>query len=361
MVVGPYCFNVTFPTYSREYCHGSATPTTTTPTFVKPNVSDVYITPGSPSEFDVLAANYNLTYTDGYGDCSKFKWFKNNIVIAGQTNSALAPASFAAYDEIIVQVTPNDCNGDGTPLNSTLVRVRKTVSSGDEGGGGGGGGATPTPTIEIDDDKDACNIEIASKTVYLGSQSELVEVIVRNRDDISYNPSFKIWDIQGNTSKYISLTNALGTILPGKQNSFGIDYEPTDTLTPGKMMIMLTSENCKNLNITIYSKSVDREKTIIEELFDEDMTFFGFFQENLFRPGTDIRKTLPIVSIGMWSFLILMIFAGIMLKAIVTAFQSNRIGTGIAWIIFVLFVTSIATVFTVVGIRMLQSYMPILM
>ena len=354
-----YCFNLTNPTFTRAYCLIATTPTTYTIKNEAPTISGVSITPGSPSEFDTLTANYNLTYTDGYGDCTNFKWFNNNVEIVNQTASTLPPTAFAAYDEIIVQVTPNDCNGDGTPLNSTLIRIRKTVSSGDTGGGGGGGGAIPS--VDVGEEKETCNIEITPKVVYLGLESELVKVIVKNKDDVSYDPDFKIKDVQGNTSKYFDITNALDTILPGKESSFGIKYNPTDTLTAGKTLITLTSDNCKNINITVYSKSIEKDKTVIEELFSDDMTVLGFFQDNLFRPDTEIRRTLPIVSIGMWSFLLLMILLGIMFNSILIAFQNGNIGTGIAWIIFVLIVTSIITVFTVVGIRMLQSYIPILM
>jgi len=125
LILGPFCLNVTFPTYTREYCQVSSTPITVIPLFEKPSVSDVNISPIPASEFDTLTATYTLLSNDGYGDCSKFKWFKNNTEIAGQTASTLSPTEFGASDNIILEVTPNDCNGDGDPVNSSSVRISK--------------------------------------------------------------------------------------------------------------------------------------------------------------------------------------------------------------------------------------------
>ena len=50
----------------------------------------------------------------------------------------------------------------------------------------------------------------------------------------SYTPDFRFIDIKGNITKDFEITNVIGSVLPGKSISFGIQYNPLNGFIDGK-------------------------------------------------------------------------------------------------------------------------------
>lgn len=92
-----------------------------------PTASVVDITPNFPTTTDLLVGSYTFTDLDSDTDSSTFKWFKNGVVVAGQTTSNLSSSNFVKGDVIIFQVTPNDGVVAGTSVNSSSVTILNTV------------------------------------------------------------------------------------------------------------------------------------------------------------------------------------------------------------------------------------------
>jgi hypothetical protein len=94
-----------------------------------PTASGVAISPSFPTTTDNLVGSYTFTDIDGDDDSSTYKWYKNGVLISGQTTSNLPSSNFIKGDIIIFEVTPNDGTISGTSVNSSSITIINTAPS----------------------------------------------------------------------------------------------------------------------------------------------------------------------------------------------------------------------------------------
>jgi len=113
-----------------------------------PPTATASILPAAPTEEDSLTCNH--TYADTEGDAegsTAFRWYKNGVLVAGETNDNLPSSLFSWGDDMLCQVQPHDGLTFGEWTNSSQVRI--AASGGGAGGGGGGTLIVVSPESQI--------------------------------------------------------------------------------------------------------------------------------------------------------------------------------------------------------------------
>lgn len=99
----------------------------------KPSVSSVSITPSTAfTSTDLTATPSTWADDDSDTEFYYYKWYKNDTVITGQTNSTLKHGDFSKGDKINVEITPYDGSENGTVKKSSAVYIgnsKPTISS----------------------------------------------------------------------------------------------------------------------------------------------------------------------------------------------------------------------------------------
>nr|MDO8114825.1 M14 family zinc carboxypeptidase [Candidatus Sigynarchaeota archaeon] len=95
-----------------------------------PSITGANISPSTAYKTSTLTAVPN-GWSDIDGDPAgyTYRWFRNGVVIAGQTASTLGNANFNKGNTIIVEITPYDGFGYGTPRNSSVVTIQNSAPS----------------------------------------------------------------------------------------------------------------------------------------------------------------------------------------------------------------------------------------
>jgi subtilisin-like proprotein convertase family protein/BMFP domain-containing protein YqiC/DNA-directed RNA polymerase subunit RPC12/RpoP/translation initiation factor IF-1 len=99
----------------------------------KPSVSSVSITPSTAyTSTDLTATPSTWVDDDGDSELYYYKWYKNDTIIVGQTNSTLKRGNFSKGDKISVEITPYDGSENGTTKKSSNIFIgnsKPTISS----------------------------------------------------------------------------------------------------------------------------------------------------------------------------------------------------------------------------------------
>jgi len=95
-----------------------------------PSISDVTLSPSSPTTLDDLTATYVFTDNDGDGESgTAYAWHRNGVLDAGQTSATLPAASTAKGETWHVVITPSDGTDAGTPVTSPSVDILNSAPS----------------------------------------------------------------------------------------------------------------------------------------------------------------------------------------------------------------------------------------
>ncbi|MCK5559980.1 MAG: right-handed parallel beta-helix repeat-containing protein, partial [Thermoplasmata archaeon] len=90
-----------------------------------PSITSVTLLPEIPYDNQVLSA-IPQGFSDPDGDTTAvyyYKWYRNSLLISGETSSILTPANFAEDDLIYCKVTPSDGQDNGTNVSSLSVII----------------------------------------------------------------------------------------------------------------------------------------------------------------------------------------------------------------------------------------------
>lgn len=73
---------------------------------------------------------YNQSTSDPDGDSvtNSYKWFRNESIVGGQTTNTISSGTTSIDDSWLCEITPNDGTVDGTPLNSSSLRINTIPS-----------------------------------------------------------------------------------------------------------------------------------------------------------------------------------------------------------------------------------------
>ncbi len=151
---------------------------------VAPTAVDVNVTPTSPTTSDTLTCNY--TYTDDFDaeGTSTFKWLKNDVEEAGQTDQNLGSANTSEGEEWKCEVTPVAATGPspGLAVKSAAVTITASNSvptmdsvSDSPDPVKGGGDVTISVTNPADDDSDDLYLYCATTTGASATKKDFCE------------------------------------------------------------------------------------------------------------------------------------------------------------------------------------------
>jgi hypothetical protein len=98
-----------------------------------PSVSNVIITPASPTETDTLTCTYTYSDPDMDPDASLIQWSVNGVAVSGATTNTLS-SGYTTADFVTCTVTAFDGTVNGNTGTMTIL----IMSSGSSSGGGGG-------------------------------------------------------------------------------------------------------------------------------------------------------------------------------------------------------------------------------
>ncbi len=234
-------------------------------------------------------------------------------------------------------------------LVSTLTYTDSTYLP--PAGGGGGGGSTIINLIGTS--KAVCNVSVTPASVKFSPENSLVEIILKNKDPISYDPTLKLTDIKGNLTEYIEITNYIPVLLPTKQDSFGLRYKQDKPIVKGYAVLTLQSSNCKDINITVMTSQGLVAVSIFADLISSDIDLIEFMQENIFSPGSSLRDKLPYLTMGAVTFVIFAIFSVTLHRRIFNSFIQKQYIRTLIWGVFIVAVTAVSLVFLGTGLRMI--------
>ncbi|GEM_PF-3721900 len=137
-----------------------------------PTIGSASLSPGAPYVTSTLTATGN-TVKDPDGDTVTlhYRWNVGGAWLTGNDSPTLAPGTFAAGQNVLVQITPTDSLGlSGTPVTSSSVTAAWNVQSNGTGAPGGqvgikGGGWQASERIDIKlDSTSASNIAVITAT-----------------------------------------------------------------------------------------------------------------------------------------------------------------------------------------------------
>ncbi|MBI5347013.1 MAG: hypothetical protein HZB66_00185 [Candidatus Aenigmarchaeota archaeon] len=92
-----------------------------------PTLDSASIVPATAYETSVLnCTNGSTSDVDADSVTLLYKWYKNSIVISGQTQWNLTGTYFNHFDNVTCQITPYDGYDSGTPVNASAVSILNT-------------------------------------------------------------------------------------------------------------------------------------------------------------------------------------------------------------------------------------------
>jgi hypothetical protein len=87
---------------------------------------NVSISPNPAYANSTLLGNYDFLDYDGDSEIgSTYKWFKNGLVISGQTTTTLTNSSFVIGDNLTFEVSTGTLAGVGAPINSSTIQIQQ--------------------------------------------------------------------------------------------------------------------------------------------------------------------------------------------------------------------------------------------
>ena len=235
---------------------------------------------------------------------------------------------------------------DGSSNKATLSSTKYYTNSPYIPSGGGGGISV------VEQTKKACLIDVSPKTIFFTQQRLLQEVVLSNNDDSSYAPSFNLLLGSGNIVQYLDITNFVSTILPGRRSSFGIKYDSGETISEGTATLVLSSDNCADINLTISVVSGGAQAiSVFQELFTGKLSLGELITEPIFSEDSSLRQKISFLTIGVAAIII---FAALTLSLgslIMDSVKKEAYMITLLWAVFLAGATPILTVFVVTGIR----------
>lgn len=94
----------------------------------QPSIASASITPDPAYTTSTLTCN-NGTTSDADADSItlSYQWYKDNVIISGQTSQTLSSTNFNKNDQIICEITPNDGTNNGAAVNSTALTISNSA------------------------------------------------------------------------------------------------------------------------------------------------------------------------------------------------------------------------------------------
>ncbi|MFB5623317.1 MAG: hypothetical protein ACE5RP_00150 [Nitrosopumilus sp.] len=224
------------------------------------------------------------------------------------------------------------------PYNPTITL---TVTSEPTTGGGGGGGSSITKRL--------CDITIDPDVVRFNRNPQVVEVIIKNDDTLTYNPNIEIVDEDGDMDGIVRITNTVDSILPGRSENFGVSYDAPE-FTPSEARIKFSSSNCFDIYIDVEAtegfdvgsglQDIIGDKTLIEIAFDP------IFPEN-----SPLRDTLPFISIGLVGLLLMILIFALLNEEIRDRIKQRQWGLTFVFVLIAIGITIVVTLSIILFIR----------
>lgn len=305
-----------------------------------------------PSTYTEETVTTDYTYEDNTGsEFVQFNWPATNAPLDKQYVNLTWTAIVVTYE--CNDGVDNDGDGDiDYPADAGCSGETDDSEDSDTpagGGGGGGGGGAPDDDDEID-----CKVSIDPQIIKF-SENGIKQVTVFNSGISSYNPQISI---SGDIESEVSIVNTIFPLLPSKGDDMGIRYD-SDIFKEGDSTITLTDSTCGELKILVSATSGFEVITIVDTFFSESEGIGGYLLGawNLLREpvvGLDnpsLRERTSYINFGVLWFISVLIGAIILYIPITSAFRANQYLRGIIWILLLLIMGFVLTVFIISGIR----------
>lgn len=307
------------------------------------------------SSYTMKTSGVDYTYTD-VSASSLIKFEYTNLDETGLD---------AIYENISwsASVTTYQCNNgiddDGDGLidypddpgcsSATDDSENSDADTGDDGGssGGGGGGSVYVPSLTVSD-TNTCDIDFSTKIVKLYPGKFTEKITIFNNDDQSFKPSFSF----SGDEEFVDLLEVTNIVevLPGKSIDFGISYTGKEMIE-GEAVLTLKDSSCGTTKILIQGDIGSKSINIIEELFDDSSNVIAFLKEPVFSENQPIREQTQFFNVGIVLLLSILLLTGLLWVPISKAVRQEKYGKTAIWILFMIPVSFVTTIFVVTAIR----------
>jgi len=210
------------------------------------------------------------------------------------------------------------------------------------GTGGGGGGEVV--------EKPVCDISLSPEQLRITQPNELFEVVIRNDELSSYDPtfSFVLGDDVGFSVSRLQISNPVVSLLPSQSASFGVQFVGNET-EGGSVTLVLSSSNCADIALPITVDFSGGGLLIFTELFGEGFSLSELFGLSVF---PDDSKLTELGFNFAWLFGILFVLWGILFVVqAVKSVSDNKVGRAFIWLLVWLLVTFITSLIFLVVFR----------